>query len=379
MSHDDLGNGLAGDALLHMVTAQAHGTWAAARVAVQAMTAQPLTAHPQQASLYRGVPAAAYTLHFAQPASSRTLAKLDEEAASIIATRLETAQRRMDSGRPPQMAEYDLISGLTGLGAYLLQRRHDTALEAVLHYLVRLLTEPLTLAGHQVPGWWTCDGPRGVPDDNTFRTGHANYGIAHGMPGPLALLALSSRAGINVTGQDRAIDTAIDFLTTWAQPTAGGTIGWPELLPLHDFLRGPVSGAAPGRPSWCYGAPGIARALQLAGLARRNKSVRQFAEHAVLGAITDARQLSELEDITLCHGWAGLLLTCDRIASDAQSPALARALPALRERLHTHLVRHEIPKGAGLLTGSAGVLLTLHTLSTPRPADVGWETCLLLN
>ncbi|WP_437097330.1 hypothetical protein [Streptomyces sp. enrichment culture] len=33
----------------------------------------------------------------------------------------------------------------------------------------------------------------------------------------------------------------------------------------------------------------------------------------------------------------------------------------------------------GLLTGNAGVLLTLHALRTPRPADLGWETCLLLS
>ncbi|MFI9149480.1 lanthionine synthetase LanC family protein [Streptomyces sp. NPDC053367] len=91
------------------------------------------------------------------------------------------------------------------------------------------------------------------------------------------------------------------------------------------------------------------------------------------------RHLSRIEDATLCHGWAGLLLTCDRIAADATTSAIANELPRLRAHLSEHLVRHEIPENVGLLSGSAGVLLTLHTLSTPRPDDLGWERCLLLN
>ncbi|MGV9349449.1 lanthionine synthetase C family protein [Streptomyces spiralis] len=378
MRHDDLGAGLAGTVLYEMVAARTRGQWTGARAAAQALTAHPWNAHPGEASLYRGVPAVAYALHFAEPpAYSRTLATLDEETLAVVAARLDAAQRRMDSKRPPRMSEYDLISGLTGLGAYLLRREQRTTLERILHYLVRLLTESLTVAGHQVPGWWTTDGPRGSQDGTS--TGHANFGIAHGMPGPLALLALSSRAGITVDGQDKALDDAITFLTTWAQPSREGTIQWPEHLCLNDFLNGPAGGAAPGRPSWCYGTPGIGRALQLAALTRRNEAARQFAEHVVLGSITNSRQLSQLPDITLCHGWAGLLLTCDRIASDAMTPAIAKELPALRAHLSAHMVRHDIPKNAGLLSGSAGVLLALHTLSTPRRTDLGWETCLLLN
>ncbi|WP_393073522.1 hypothetical protein [Streptomyces sp. LN704] len=115
MRYDDLGGGLAGTALYERVIAHTRGTWNAARAAAQAVTAQPLNGHPDEASLYRGVPAVAYALDFAKPpANSHTLAGLDAETVAIVAARLDAAQRRMDSGRPPRMAEYDLISGLTG-------------------------------------------------------------------------------------------------------------------------------------------------------------------------------------------------------------------------------------------------------------------------
>ncbi|MFE5754688.1 lanthionine synthetase C family protein [Streptomyces massasporeus] len=380
MTHDDLGAGLPGIALYEMVAASASGSWEAARAAAQAMTAHPLTAFPDQASLYRGVPAVAYALNFAPPSAySRTLAALDAEAVAIVAARLDAAQRRMDSGRPPRIAEYDLISGLTGLGAYLLRRERQTALERILSYLVRLLTEPLTIAGQQVPGWWTSDSPRGYAEEGAYSAGHANFGLAHGMPGPLALLALCSRAGVTVDGHEQALDEGIDFLTRWAQPTGDGCFGWPEVRPLHDFTDGPTSGSAPGRPSWCYGTPGIGRALQLAALIRKSEPARQIAEQAVLGSITDPRQLGQIEDATLCHGWAGLLLACHLIATDSMSPSITHELPALRSHLSAHLVRHEIPENAGLLSGDVGVRLTLHTISTPHSAGPGWETCLLLN
>ncbi|MFD5588971.1 lanthionine synthetase LanC family protein [Streptomyces sp. NPDC127063] len=148
-------------------------------------------------------------------------------------------------------------------------------------------------------------------------------------------------------------------------------MGWPDTVPLHAFVNGPISGTGPLRPSWCYGTPGIGRALQLAALARGNEAARQFAEQVVLGSITDPLQLAQIRDATLCHGLAGLLLTCDRVASDAVSPAIAKELPALRARLDAHLVQHDIPKDAGLLTGRAGVLLALHTLNAPSPFRAG--------
>ncbi|MDV6291298.1 lanthionine synthetase C family protein [Streptomyces sp. UP1A-1] len=363
-----------------MIFARSSGRWVEAHAAARAVTARPLTGHPTQASLYRGVPALAYALHLADhPAYARTRAELAAETIAIVADRVDTGLRRMDSGRPPRMAEYDLISGLTGLGAFLLRSERGRALERVLHYLVRLLTEPVTVAGHQVPGWWAADSPSGTTEHGTFSTGHANLGLAHGMPGPLALLALAARAGYSVDGQDKALDEGITVLTHWAQPHASGTIGWPGPLPLDTFLAGPTPATKPQRPSWCYGTPGIGRALQLAALTRHDDQARQTAEQAVLDSITDPLHLTQLSDATVCHGWAGLLLTCDHVAADATTSGIAHQLPKLRAQLNRHLVQHEIPQDAGLLEGNAGVRLTLHTLHTPRPADLGWETCLLLN
>ncbi|MFD5652996.1 lanthionine synthetase C family protein [Streptomyces sp. NPDC127039] len=380
MNHDDLGGGLAGDALYEMVLAREHGEWTAAHAAAKAIGSRPVAAHPARANLYRGAPAVAYVLHIAgHPAYARSLAGLDAETVAIVADRLDAAHRRMDGGRPPRLREYDLISGLTGLGAYLLRRGRDNVLERVLRYLVRLITEPLTVDGHRVPGWWAATDPRDAVGNGRFAQGHANFGIAHGVAGPLALLALARRAGHTVDGQDDALAEGVTHLTAWAQPFDNGSIGWPELLPLDAYRKGPEPGAAPGRPSWCYGTPGIARALQLAAHALHDDVARRLAERTALQAVTDSRQTCQITDASVCHGWAGLLLATDRIASDAVLPDLTRALPALHARLESAVARAETTEAAGLLTGNAGVRLTVHTLNVSHPLDLGWETCLLLN
>ncbi|MFF9863273.1 lanthionine synthetase C family protein [Streptomyces tendae] len=380
MNHDDLGGGLTGKALYEMVIARGQGDWTAAHAAAKAISSRPVAAHPARANLYRGAPAVAYVLHIAgHQAYARSLARLDAETVAIVADRLDAARRRMDSGRPPRLREYDLISGLTGLGAYLLHRGRDNVLEHVLRYLVRLITEPLTVDGLQVPGWWAATDPRDAVGTGQFAHGHANFGIAHGVTGPLALLALARRAGHTVDGQVDALAEGIAHLTAWAQPSDNGNIGWPELLPLHAYRKGPEPGAAPGRPSWCYGAPGIARALQLAALALSDDAARRLAERTALQAVTDSRQTLQITDASVCHGWAGLLLATDRIASDSALPDLTGALPALHTLLASAMARAKTPQNAGLLTGNAGVLLTQHTLHPAHPLDLGWETCLLLN
>ncbi|WP_405698320.1 lanthionine synthetase C family protein [Streptomyces coelicoflavus] len=380
MNHDDLGGGLAGNALYEMVIAREQGDWTAAHAAAKALSSLPVTAHPPHANLYRGAPAVAYVLHIAEhPAYARSLAELDAETVAIVSGRLDTAHRRMDSGRPPRLREYDLISGLTGLGAYLLHRGRGSVLERVLHYLVRLMTEPLAVDGCQVPGWWAATDPRDAIGTGRFEHGHANFGIAHGVTGPLALLALARRAGHSVEGQDAALAKGIAHLTAWAQPFDNNSIGWPELLPLDAYRKGPEPGTAPSRPSWCYGTPGIARALQLAALALHDDAARRLAELTALQAVTDSRQTCQLTDASVCHGWAGLLLATDRMASDAALPDLTGALPTLHACLESAMAHNERPKDAGLLTGNAGVLLTAHTLNVSHPLDLGWETCLLLN
>ncbi|MEV0257726.1 lanthionine synthetase C family protein [Streptomyces sp. NPDC050732] len=375
----ELGEGLAGTALYEAVAARSSGRWEAAHSAARTMASQPATTHRTGASLYRGAPAVAFALHTAgHPAYRTALAALDERIRRLIQSRLGDAHRRMDTHTPPCMREYDLISGLTGLGAYLHYRGTQAdLLDAVLRYLVRLIEEPVQLHGNRLPGWWTSDGPRGKPEEGR-PLGHGNFGMAHGVSGPIALLALCARAGHEVPGQRQALVHACRVLKEWARPQPGRAC-WPETVTAPQWLAKEPQRPRPGRPSWCYGTPGIARSLQLAALACQQTALQHEAEDILTVCASDPEQLALLDDMTVCHGWSGFSLVLHRAAADAREGSALRQLGAtVHARLRALTVQGPLPRTPGLLTGADGIQLTMHTLTLVPAVAPGWDTCLLL-
>jgi hypothetical protein len=130
---------------------------------------------------------------------------------------------------------------------------------------------------------------------------HGNFGLAHGIAGPLALLATALRHGHTVPGQRQAITRICDWLDRWRNGTDSHA-WWPDLITRAEHRRGELQRPGPRRPSWCYGTPGIARAEQLAGLALGDRDRQRQAEQALAGCLTDDQQLAQLTDASLCHG-----------------------------------------------------------------------------
>lgn len=339
-------------------------------------TREDLTAGPG-AGLWFGAPALAFALQVAAPdAYPGATARLDDAVAQLVRARLDAAHARIDAARRPSQYEFDLTRGLAGLGAHFLNRDPGGDLvHQILGYLVRL-TEPVKAAddaGAGAPGWWTSDSSA-RDRDPAFAAGEVNFGMAHGCSGLLAILALAMRKEVTVDGQAAAIDRICRWLEHWRQPAPAGP-WWPERISLPELHAGRPRQDGPLRPSWCYGTPGLARAQQLAALALGDRTRQQAAEDALTRCLADPVQLARISDPALCHGWAGLLMTAWHAATDAATPGVAAHLPHLIDTLLTHT--GDGPPG--LIEGSAGVALTLHTLATDATeTHGGWPACLLL-
>ncbi|GAA1696418.1 lanthionine synthetase C family protein [Kribbella yunnanensis] len=374
-ARQSLGRGAAGQALFCIEQARAgEGSWPKAHEHVMRMSAAPISAHATS-GLFQGAPAIAYVLASAEQAAYEpALSTLDSYIDKLTRERVRQGHQRIDSGLPPHLREFDLLSGLTGLGVYQLRRRcGDDVLTEVLHYLVRLC-QPLTSDG--LPGWWTANDTADLPSGH-WPGGHGNFGVAHGISGPLALMALAARHGIQVAGQLDAIHAICSWLDRWQQGD-GEAAWWPGTITTHEFESKRLGHLGPQRPSWCYGTPGIARAQQLAGIALNDTERQHLAESVLHGCITDASQLAQLSDTSLCHGWAGLTQATRRVTADAgpDSP-LVSALPELVLRLN-ELVRADESQGrAELLEGSSGVRLV--QVSVASAVESVWDACLLLS
>ncbi|WP_405388081.1 lanthionine synthetase C family protein [Streptomyces sp. NBC_01102] len=369
-----LAQGSAGTALLHIQLAHmGHGTWQQAHTWIKSASGSEISA-ADNTGLFLGAPAIAFLLQTASGSPAhyeQHLAALDGHVADLAERRSLAAMTRISRGELPTFAEYDIFYGLTGIGAHLLRRDPgSSALEKVLTYLVALTT-PLRISGEEVPGWWVAHDPHGRPCDR----GHGNLGAAHGVTGILMLLSQAARRRITVKGQHAAIASLCSWLNSWKQDS-GGRPWWPETLSLDELRTHTTHQSGPGRPSWCYGTPGIARAGQLAAIALGDHALRQSFEDALVSCLQDPAQLSQITDTGLCHGWAGLYQTAWRAAQDTRAPALHERLPALLDAL----VRHAQPgAGPGFLDGDAGTALALTTAVHDAAPNCGWDACLLID
>lgn len=78
--------------------------------------------------------------------------------------------------------------------------------------------------------------------------GHANLGPAHGIAGPLTLMATTARRGITVAGQADAIDRIMSWLDHWRCGT-GRQAWWPGLISRAEWQARTVRQPGPQRPS----------------------------------------------------------------------------------------------------------------------------------
>ena len=371
-----LAKGAAGTALLHIERARTgFAGWHAAHAWLTTAASTGISA-AEDAGLFAGVPAVAFAVRAAGDGRyARALAQLDTRVAALAHHRASQAQARIDSGHLAPLAEFDLIYGLTGIGAYLLHSDPGgSALEHVLQYLARL-TEPLRIDSQILPGWWTSHDPS-FRYSASFAGGHANFSMAHGIAGPLTLMSLATRNGLTVDGQQQAIARICGWLDTWRQEHDTGS-WWPQWVTRTDLSTRRPAQPGPLRPSWCYGTPGLARAQQLAAIATADGTRQEAAEHALAGCLSDPRQLAQITDTSVCHGWAGVFQTAWRAARDACTSALPSHLPHLADQL-TAQRRRDAGYGTGFLEGDAGLALTLHTAARLTPPATGWDACLLL-
>lgn len=319
-----------------------------------ARAAMPLLDGPR-AGVFLGAPALIFVLHIAGWKGA-VMDRLDAVVAAHVRSRLDAAHDRIDSQQPAAFVEYDLMHGLAGVGTVLLARRTDLeSTKALLAYLVRL-TEPISSsAGDSKPGWWVWH-QHSAPDQPGA---HANAGLAHGVTGPLAVLALAIRRNVRVPGDLEAIGRILDWLDDNRHPDGG----WARWTDDHD--------TGPRAPSWCYGTPGIARAQQLAAIVTGDTTRKQAAEKALVECLADSARFDALTGSGLCHGPAGTLQVVRRVADDANDPrSFHPQLTELTNRLH----RAPEPRQPGLLEGQPGVRLVLD--HPPAPHRAGWDACL---
>lgn len=386
-----LTRGLAGTALLHARLSAVDPAYATAASHHWTQAAAHLHHHTSRYSGFSGIQGGQGGLAASLIIGSTYLpdpepirATTDRSAQWLSAAAVEVANQHWAAsatGTGAQWHIYDAITGLAGIGRVLLAATQAgyTGVEPGLKAALETLTEILAPRQNARPGWWlSADGhPPGVDVD---ATGAATTGLAHGVAGPLTFLSTAHTAGWSVPGQTDAITNAATWLLTWRNPD--GT--WPPHITGTE-LDNHAPPQQPGRrDAWCYGTPGITRALHLAAQAIDNPEWTHQAGNALQHLANRAAREWDTDGPTLCHGHAGVLQatthTRPTIANTAAT-AVTNAYDPSTAFGYQHHDNGNPRNEPGFLTGASGTALALadHADLPTSGNPIRWDSLLNLS
>lgn len=284
----------------------------------------------------------------------------------------------------PWRGRTELISGLAGMGIYLLERPAQATHEGIWRRVVDHV-EALAEWHGETCTWF--DPPDRIHplQKKECPSGCYNLGLSHGIPGVMVFLARAHSAGHERAG--RLARGSAQWLLATQAPNPDGSR-------FLSMLKKEPSAFPGSRVAWCYGDLGIA--LALAGTADALSDPGLAGAAVAIGDRILARSRATwlVKDHGLCHGTAGIAHLFNRLFQAtglqrykemavelfeevvaAWQPS-AGGYPAFRSNLSQpgRGARLE-PDPAGLLEGNLGVALAL--LAACHPVEPLWDGFLL--
>jgi lantibiotic biosynthesis protein len=287
--------------------------------------------------------------------------------------------------RPRWQGDYDLVNGLVGLGVYALERLPAPVATSCLEGVVDRLAETAKRRPEGVT-WHTSPDRLPPPHLKLCPRGYDNLGLAHGVPGIVAILAAACAAGIRRRKARRLLDDAVEWLLRRKLKRSPGA--------RFPAWTAPGTRGDPCRSAWCYGDPGVAVSLFWAARSVGEPAWEREAVEIAREAAKRTPDQAGVVDAGLCHGAAGLGHIFNRMSQATGDATLRRAARYWIERA---LAMRQEGRGIGgfsalsarddgtryweddpgLLMGSAGIGLAF--LAATTSVEPEWDRMLLVS
>lgn len=376
-SNVQLAEGAAGIALFFAYL-QAAGLAATREMAFDCLAPglDALTTRPMNASLFSGFTGIAWAVQHI----TALLGDSSDDIAGEIDCALETYLTHS-----PWTGDYDLLKGLVGLSVYCVERTHLPVAVRCLELIVEHLSESAESCGYGLR--WLTHPHLTLPQQRAnYPQGCYNLGLAHGVPGIIALLGRIHAAGIAREKSGRLLEGAVQWLLQQRLPYDSRSCFASILVPG----RQPES----CRLAWCYGDTGVASALLRAARCLGENSWEQEALSIARHAAARNSQNSGVIDACFCHGSSGLAHIFNRLYQATQEEVFFTASHYWINRtlqLRNHgdgpagyrtasadgSGNREFQAKYGILVGIAGIGLSL--LASSSALEPCWDRIFLLD
>ncbi|MCC0648804.1 lanthionine synthetase LanC family protein [Clostridioides sp. ZZV15-6598] len=210
--------------------------------------------------------------------------------------------------KPLAPAHYDSIYGVSGILYYLLDyenMRNDIIVNDFTRYLIDLSKNKL-YKGFKTINFHIEKEQQSLEKEKiTQPDGHINFGIAHGMIGPLITLAKVKYLKYDIKGLDEAIEILFKLYEKFAI-LDDGVLKYPTQLPFQNYIENKELNYS-FNTGWCYGNISIVRGLMKVSKYMSFKDKYQYYKEELLKIINQPIEQYNLELPILCHGYASVV------------------------------------------------------------------------
>ncbi|ATY57361.1 TPA: lanthionine synthetase C family protein [Staphylococcus argenteus] len=333
-------------------------------------------------SLFGGLSGIAFSMDIASQ-NGRNYQKILNNIDDVIVNEIESDIDQILQ-EPLNPLNYDTISGLAGIGRYLLNRidvsdKNVKALKSILTYFKNIQ--------YSQNSWVVPQESQFLESDkNYFTQGNINLGLAHGVLGPMSLFALCVIKGITIENHQHILKDMYKYIMDEKFSSNDRWLQRYDLISERNHFNYIRNG-------WCYGNTGVMTTLFLIGQALQDDEIIQMSKKVMLQVVNDKDE--NLISPTICHGLSSqiLMLTIMNLyfelneVSDYINELINKLMSHYKE---DHLVNfidiNENNEGVfksekvGLLEGEIGVYLTLMTLqNTNILNEKNWTNAFLIS
>lgn len=289
---------------------------------------------------------------------------------------LANACQKADGFRQKKLwyGTYDILEGIAGIVYYLLdcpdileQPKEKLKLRDLIRFLI-YLSEDYVYRGKHIVRYHIRRKQQFLRTEQTrMRHGHINFGVAHGIAGPLVTLAKAWKMGMLEIHLDMAVGKLFNFYESFCVEQ-DGILQYPRRLSVEDYMK-EKSTDLTVNSGWCYGNLGIVRELMKAAKYIGDQNKYQYYLGEFVAILAQPAGEYHLSSPIVCHGYGSVvsLQTYAFIESGDKRCLinLERNLEILLREHQKKMVESEIYRtDLSLLNGSGGVILAMQNSVT---------------